>query len=185
MIATDEILEKLVTQYTEDMFNWAFHKTSSTEIAEDLVQDSFLAAAENISGFKGESTAKTWLFSILNHKIIDYYRKKANKNVSFDNETLSTFFDEDGIWQNEKRPNLWDEQEINLLDDVNFLIILKKCLDALPEKWNTSVKLKYLSGKKGELICKELGITPTNFWQTIHRAKLKLRECIESNWLFN
>ena len=58
-------------------------------------------------------------------------------------------------------------------------------MDALPEKWSTSVKLKYLSGKKGELICKELGITPTNFWQTIHRAKLKLRDCIENNWLLN
>ena len=160
-------------------------KTSSNAIAEDLVQDSFLAAAENIRGFKGESSAKTWLFSILNHKIIDFYRKKTNKNISLDNETLSTFFDENGTWQKEKRPNLWDNDEKHLLDDADFLVILKKCMDALPEKWSTSVKLKYLSGKKGKLICKELGITPTNFWQTIHRAKLKLRDCIENNWLNN
>lgn len=181
----NEILEKLVSEYTDDLFKWAYHKTSSTTIAEDLVQESFLAAAENIDSFKGDSSAKTWLFSILNHKIIDYYRKKVNQHIPMENETLSTFFDEDGTWQKEKRPKEWDEEETHLLDDPNFQIVLKECMDALPEKWSTCVKLKYLSEKSGEEICQEVGIAPTNFWQIVHRAKLKLRDCIENNWFKN
>jgi len=181
----NEILENLVSQYTEELYNWAFHKTSSITMAEDLVQESFLAAAENINSFKGDSSAKTWMFSILNHKIIDFYRKKVNQPVRLESEILSTFFDKDGTWQWEKRPKDWHEEETHLLDDIDFQIILKKCMDALPEKWSTCVKLKYLSEKKGEEICQEAGISTTNFWQIIHRAKLKLRDCVEDNWFKN
>jgi len=181
----NEILENMVSQHTEDLFNWAYHKTSSATIAEDLVQESFLAAAEKIDFFKAESSAKTWLFSILNHKIIDFYRKKVNQPIPIESQTLSTFFDEDGSWQETKKPKEWHEEEINLLDDTDFQIILKQCMDALPEKWSTCVKLKYLSEKSGEEICQEIGISPTNFWQIVHRAKLKLRDCIENNWFEN
>lgn len=181
----NQLLENWVSQFTEELYNWAFYKTSSIEIAEDLVQETFLGATENIDSFKGDSSAKTWLFSILNHKIIDFYRKKVNQPVSVENEVLSTFFDDEGTWLQEKKPKDWQEEEKHLLDDDDFRIILKECLDALPDKWSTCVKLKYLSEKRGEDICQEMGIAPTNFWQIVHRAKLKLRDCIEDNWLIN
>jgi RNA polymerase sigma-70 factor (TIGR02943 family) len=174
-------LTEWVENYTDDLYSWAFHKVSDPELASDLVQDTFLAAAEKIDGFKEESTPKTWLFSILNHKIIDYYRKKVKQPVKVDNQVFPTFFDEGGSWRKEKRPHHWDE-DTHLLDDDEFQAVLKQCLAALPESWNTCVKLKYLSEKKGEDICQELDISPTNYWQIIHRAKLQLRECIEQKW---
>ena len=181
----DEVVEKLVAQYTEEMYNWAFYKTSSSEIAEDLVQDTFLAAIEKLDSFKGDSSEKTWLFSILNHKIIDHYRKKVKQPIQMESNTLSSFFDEDGSWIKEKRPKDWHEEDSELLDNEDFRLILQKCLEALPEKWNTCVKLKYLSGKKGEEICQEIGITTTNFWQIVHRAKLNLRDCVDNNLFEN
>ena len=174
-------LSEWVESYTGDLYSWALHKVSDPEFARDLVQDTFLAAAEKIKGFKGESTPKTWLFSILNNKIVDHYRRKVKQPVSLDNQVFSAFFDEQGNWKKEKMPHQWEEDD-NLLDDAEFHTVLKKCLDALPEKWNISVKLKYLMSKKGEEICQELNITPTNLWQIIHRAKLQLRECIEQKW---
>ncbi|MEA3443291.1 MAG: sigma-70 family RNA polymerase sigma factor [Bacteroidota bacterium] len=181
----NEILEELVSKHTEEMFNWAYHKTSSVAVAEDLVQDSFLAATEKIDSFKGNSSAKTWLFSILNHKIIDFYRKKVNQTVGIESGVLSTYFDDDQSWQENRKLKDWQADETHLLDDDDFRIIMEKCLEALPEQWNMCVKLKYLSEKKGEEICQELGIAPTNFWQIVHRAKLKLRDCIEDNWFLN
>ncbi len=178
-------LKNWVNDYTPELYKWAYYKTSSIETAEDLVQETFLAAAERIEAFKGESSAKTWLFSILNHKIIDYYRKNVNKPVAIESITISTFFDEDGGWQPERKPKDWQDVDSHLLDDDEFQLILQKCLDALPEKWNTCVKLKYLTEKSGEEICQELGIAPTNFWQIVHRAKLQLRNCIENNWFKN
>ncbi len=181
----NENLKNWVNEFTNELYKWAYYKTSSTETAEDLVQETFLAATEKLSTFKGDSSAKTWLFSILNHKIIDYYRKNVNKPVAIESNTISTYFDEDGSWQQEKRPKDWQDEENHLLDDDDFQQILQKCLDALPEKWNTCVKLKYLTEKSGEDICQELGIAPTNFWQIVHRAKLQLRNCIENNWFKN
>ncbi|NOY37076.1 MAG: sigma-70 family RNA polymerase sigma factor [Chlorobi bacterium] len=175
-------LSEWVDQYTGDLFSWAVHKISDPETAKDLVQDTFLAAAEKIGSFKGDSSPKTWLFSILNHKITDTYRKKVKQPVRTDNHIFSELFDEEGNWKKEKRPGNWHEEEEHLLDNHEFLTVLAQCLEALPETWNTCVKLKYLSEKKGEEICQEAGLTPSNYWQIIHRAKLQLRECIEENW---
>lgn len=176
-------LNELVEQYTEDLYSWAFYKVSDAEIAKDLVQDTFLAAAEKINSFKGKSSPKTWLFAILKNKITDYYRKKLKQSANINQEHLSKFFNEDGEWKKEKMPKDWQEKEGHLLDDINFQRILEECLHALPEHWSTAVKLKYLLSKKGEEICQELEISHSNYWQIIHRAKLQLRECIETNWL--
>lgn len=94
-------------------------------------------------------------------------------------------FDADGHWQQSHRPIDWEEEEEHLLDNDEFQAILKRCLDALPEKWSSCVKLKYLSEKKGEDICQELDMTLTNYWQIVHRAKLQLRDCIENKWFKN
>jgi RNA polymerase sigma-70 factor (ECF subfamily) len=185
MIVEKHDLAWWVKEYTDELFSWAFYKVSDDELAKDLVQDTFLAAAEKLMEFKGESSAKTWLFSILNFKIIDVYRKKVHKPVAYEPSGFMDFFDEEGSWQLEKRPKDWSGQESNLLDDPEFQLVLKECLDALPEKWSVCVRMKYLTEKKGDEICQEVGITPTNFWQIIHRAKLQLRDCVEKNWFQN
>jgi RNA polymerase sigma-70 factor (ECF subfamily) len=174
-----------VDNYTGELFSWASYKVSSEEVARDLVQDTFLAAAEKIDSFKGESAPKTWLFSILNYKIIDHYRKKVKEPVRMEEDTLSSFFNDDQEWKKDKRPKDWNADEDHLLDNEDFQRILKQCLDALPDKWSTCMKLKYLTGKNGEEICQELEISTTNFWQILHRARLNLRDCIETNWFDN
>ena len=171
-----------VDSFTEDLFSWAYQKVSDVELAKDLVQDTFLAASEKIDTFKGDSSPKTWLFSILNHKIIDFYRKKGKQHISYDNISFSNFFTDDGSWHNDKKPTSWGNDEEHLLDNNEFQMVLKKCLEVLPERWNTSIKLKYLMNKKSEDICNELNITTSNYWQIMHRAKLQLRDCINLNW---
>lgn len=174
-----------VNEFTSDLYQWAHYKTSSVETAEDLVQETFLAAAEKMSTFKGDSFPKTWLFAILNHKIIDYYRKGVQKQAQIETHSFASFFDADGGWQQEKQPIDWEDDETHLLDDTDFQNVLQKCLDALPEQWNLCVKLKYLTEKSGEEICQELNIAPTNYWQIVHRAKLQLRNCVENKWVKN
>ena len=84
-------LTELVETHTSELYSWALHKVSDSELAKDLVQDTFLAAAEKIDTFKGNSSPKTWLFSILNHKIIDYYRKRVNQPISIENQSFTNF----------------------------------------------------------------------------------------------
>jgi len=182
MMEKNLLLSDWVEQYTDEMCAWAFHKTSSSELARDLVQDTFLAAHEKFDGFRGQSTPKTWLYSILNHKIIDHYRKKVRQPVDTGDEIFEGVFDAEGSWQTNHIPRNWHTEEGHLLDDEDFQRVLQKCLEALPDSWNTCVRLKYLLQKSGQEICQELNIAPTNYWQIIHRAKLQLRECIEHNW---
>ncbi|MBE0653170.1 MAG: sigma-70 family RNA polymerase sigma factor [Bacteroidales bacterium] len=185
MLIKTASLTDWVEAYTSDLYSWALHKVSDPELAKDLVQDTFLAAAEKIDGFRGDSAPKTWLLSILNNRIIDIYRKKVKQPIAMENDVFQKFFDSEGSWKKSQQPSNWHDEENHLLDDTDFQKVLKKCLDALPDKWNTCVKLKYLMEKKGEEICQELEITPTNLWQIIHRAKLQLRGCIEDNWFKN
>lgn len=171
-----------VELYSDGMYSWALHKTSSKETAEDLVQETFLAVVQSFDKYKGESTPKTWLYAILNNKIYDYYRSAYRLPVVEDVDILEKLFDSNDSWKMGERPQQWTNETENLLDDTNFLEVLQKCLGALPANWSSAIQLKFMDEKNGELICQELGITNTNFWQILHRAKLQLRKCLEINW---
>ena len=183
-------VKRWVEMYSDKMYSWTFYKTNSKEIAEDLVQDTFLAAFESISKFEGKSDPKTWLFAILNNKIAEHFRKIYRNPILSENQAnpnegesfFDTLFDSNGEWQKEERPKEWQNTEAHLLDDVAFVKVLEACMDKLPANWNAVIQLKYLEEKKGDLICQELGIAPTNFWQILHRSKLQLRKCLENHW---
>ena len=177
-------IKQWVDDYTNEMLSWALHKVSDVEAAKDLIQDTFMAAVTKRDTFKQKSSPRTWLFSILNHKIIDYYRKHSKTTINIHDEKISNYFDEHGTWIKDKMPESW-ENEPHLLDDKEFQSVLDQCLDYLPEKWEDSIRLKYLMEKNGKEICQVLGLSPTNFWQIIHRAKVQLRDCIEINWFKN
>ncbi len=175
-------LNNWVNIYTEQLLSRAMHKLSNSENAKDIVQDTFLAAAQNFKNFKNESNPKTWLFSILNNKISDFYRKRYRQDTKLDFDVFSAFFTSDGEWNSNNQPLNWQNQETNLLDDLEFIEILNYCIENLPNKFNTVIKMKYYSEKKSKEICQELEINTTNMWQIMHRAKLKLRDCVENGW---
>ncbi len=183
------IIRSWVNAYSDKMYSWALYKTSSKETAEDLVQDTFVAAFQSFEKFKEKSSPKTWLFGILNNKIADHFRKvyrlptvnESDRNPEGGKDFLDIFFDADGSWIKEQRPDSWPDDS-HLLDNPEFVKTLQACMNELPSKWFAAINLKYLEGKRGEQICQEIGITPTNFWQMLHRAKLQLRKCLENHW---
>lgn len=176
-------MKSWVDEYSDNLFSWAFYKTSSKETAEDIVQDTFIAAFKSIDKFEGRSNPKTWLFSILNNKITDYHRNNFRKGALASPDTLDNRFDSDGVWKSDEAPLLWSTDEEHLLDNPEFKLVLDKCLQKLPSTWYSAIQYKYLEEKESSSICQELDITPTNFWQILHRAKLQLRKCIESGWI--
>ena len=188
-VDSKKTIENWVNQYNDTLFSWAFYKTSSKETAEDLVQDTFLAAYNKFDSFKGNSQPKTWLFSILNNKIIDHYRlsaKTTKKTVSLSedkgHEISEGFFDETENWKSTTINPIWNQDQ-ELLDNPEFNNVLKHCMDDLPEKWNFAITSKYLTDKKANEICQDLNITVSNYWQIVHRAKLVLKKCLELKWV--
>jgi RNA polymerase sigma-70 factor (ECF subfamily) len=174
--------------HSDELYSWASHKINDEAVAQDLVQDTFLSAFLAYDSFQGKSNPKTWLFSILNNKITDYYRKSARSAVRLDvddekraAELSDSTFDDNGMWKDRNIHSIWDA-ESNLLDDTDFQGVLTRCMDDLPSTWRLMMNAKYLLEKESTEICQELDITPSNYWQVLHRAKLMLKKCIELHW---
>lgn len=185
-IQSKDIVKKWVKAYSSELYQWACYKTSDNETARDIVQETFLAAVRYVDKFEEKSSAKTWLFSILNNKISDHHRKKFRQIVLNESELIKdkeiSFFSEKGKWKESSTPSSWSADEENLLDNQEFRKTLTNCLENLPPSWKSIVRMKYISDIEGEKICQETGISKTNYWQILHRAKLQLRKCLEANW---
>lgn len=180
---TDELVQ-WINLYTKDLYKWALYKTADKMLAEDLVQDTFLAAAESIHKFDRKSQPKTWLLGILKNKIAAHYKKtisqSSDKYISID--FLEAFFDGRAHWHKGSEPYAWEADTENLLDNPLFNQEIEKCLQKLPLQFGACIRLKFLEEKQSKEICQELAISPTNYWQLLHRAKLHLRSCLENNW---
>ena len=181
---------KWVDNYGDYLYNYAYFRVNKTELAEDLVQDTFLSALKAQEGFKGEASEKTWLTGILRNKIIDHYKKASTQKEKQDLDnhraeaSYNYFFEEDsGHWTDDKGPKEWGVNASSSMESKEFFKVLNSCLGKLPEKWAMAFSLKTLDDVPGDKICKALDISSSNFWVIIHRAKLQLRECIEKNWM--
>lgn len=169
-------IEKCVANYSNELFVYAYYRVSNREQALDLVQDTFLSAVEANDQFKKQSSMKTWLFSILNNKIIDFYRKKYTKTTH--KEKL--VFNEKGHWANPSDESLPTPEQ--LLQNKELGEIIQQCISLLPSKHAAVFKLKHLKQEKTERICKELSISTSNYWTMMHRARILLQQCIQNKY---
>ena len=176
---------KWVEKFSDLLFRFAILRVNDRELAKDLVQDTFLAALKNVSGYRGELSEKNWLMMILKNKIIDQYRKHAtSKEVLNESEPEQTdiFFDEKDHWKVKTAPQTWTTAPEHEFEQGEFSEILQKCVSKLSQIMQTVFSMKYLDEEDSDVICKELTITSSNYWVLIHRSKLQVRACIEKNW---
>lgn len=167
-----------VDQYADKLYGFALKKVFSEELAEDLVQETFLAGLQAMANFKGDSSELTWLISILKNKIIDSFRKKK---IFIEEVGADNFFDENGHWKN--KPLAIGIEDGNYLENKELSKVLKECINKLPELWLAVFSLKYIDDNSTNLICSELNITKSNYWIIMHRSKLSLRACLQKKWL--
>lgn len=184
--------EKWVERYADVLYSFALARVRREEVAEDLVQDTLLSAYKAKDTFLFNASEKTWLISILKRKVIDYYRKKSTQNELnvFDKEEsdsfVNHFFESEGKsaghWTEKGSPKNWRKDFETSVESKEFNEILLNCLGKLPPKLAAVFTLKVMDDMDSEEVCKELQITPSNYWVMMHRAKLQLRECMEKNW---
>ena len=148
--------------------------------AEDVVQETLLAALAGEAGFAGRSNLRTWLTGILKHKIIDALRRLAREAPLADDEgDVEAPFDERGHWR--EPPSGWEDPD-TLLEQKEFLAARERCLAGLPQKSAQAFMMREHLGFETGDICKELGITPTHCWVLLYRARMALRECLQESW---
>ena len=185
--------ENWVTEYADYLYQFALSRVNEEEIAQDLVQDTFLSALKGKDKFKGNSAEKTWLCSILKNKIFDHFRCNYKQTLALEEGNSSTenrtdefsasYFDEEYKgWKTSTCPKEWDHPFPTDIEKKEFYFTLQKCLSFLPKTWASVFCLKNMDELSGEDICKELQITSSNLYIIMHRAKLQLRSCMEKTW---
>ena len=179
-------ITSLFNQHADYLFNYAITRVNDEHVAEELVQETFISAFKNFDSFQQKSKASTWLIAILKNKIIDHYRKKVREYQKESLDEISEtgdYFTENGKWKKDQRPQDWKVDSIQNIEQEEFYDILQKCLKRLNEIHRIAFVMKHMEDVDTTEICKELNITASNYWVIIHRAKLQLRKCMETNWV--
>jgi len=172
-----------IDNYADYLYNYAIARVNNADTAKDLVQETFFAGLKSAKNFEGKSSERTWLISILKRKVIDYYRKINSKKGQA--EIRMSFYDDgenEGNWIEERVPQSWKNETEKSIENDELKLQIDDCIDNLPEKYAIVFRMKTILGIETEDICKELGITPSNLWVMIHRARTQLRTCMEKNW---
>lgn len=181
-----------VELYGDALYRFAYFRVSDRTVAEDLVQETFLAAMKGLNQFSGRSSVKTWLTGILKNKVVDHYRR-GNRTTSlqaaaeFFEKEEGELFDVDGHWNYDNRniPANWRPEQFESLDRKEFMMHFHACSRHLPTKTRQAFFMRELDGIKSDQICETLGITPQNLWTILHRARMALRQCLEKNYLLS
>jgi RNA polymerase sigma-70 factor (TIGR02943 family) len=168
-----------VDEHGDALYRFAILRVRNPELAGDLVQDTFLSALKAREGFRGNSTVRTWLIGILKHKIIDHYRKFRVEVLTSDMPPETEAADVEHTTPLAPR---WNEAPSRLVENREFWAVFTRCLEALPEAHRRAFSMREFDGLDGEEICKVLEVTSTNLWVMLHRARARLRKCLEMKW---
>ncbi len=167
---------------------YAMAQLRNRDQAEDAVQETMIAALKGAASYAGDSSVRTWLTGILKHKIVDILRKavreRAHEPAEFDEfqaagEDVAQMFAADGHYA--ERPADWGDPNA-ALEQKRFFAVLELCMEGLPENTARVFAMREIMGRDTAEICADLGISDANCWVLLHRARMRLRACLEKNW---
>jgi RNA polymerase sigma-70 factor (ECF subfamily) len=173
-------------RHGDHLYRFALARVRALSVAEDLVQETLLAAWQARAGFAGQASERSWLTAILKRKVVDWVRRRVRERAVEsppEDAEVATFepFDRTGHWK--KSPKNWGRGDpAEHLDRAEFWATLHACLGKLPPRLHDVFVLRYLDEQSGEQVCRDLGLTPTNFWVMLHRARLRMCLCLSMNW---
>ena len=164
------------------LVRYASLQLRDSHAAEDAVQETLVAALAGEASFAGRANLRTWLTGILKHKIVDAIRRSSRESARIadlpdEASEFDALFDSTGHWA--EAPAAWPE---NSLEQKQFFAVLEQCLARLPIKTARVFMMREHMGFETDEICKELAVTPTHCWVLLYRARMALRECLETHW---
>jgi RNA polymerase sigma-70 factor, ECF subfamily len=167
-----------VNQHGDVLYRFALLRVRNPSIAEELVQETFLAALKAAHSYQEQSSERTWLIGILKHKLVDHIRQ-ARREVSSDDieADVHAYFNAVGGWA---VPPSLSGNPVSQTEQAELRRQLADCIRALPERHARAFVLTQVDGVLANETCKILGVSATNLWVLLHRARLRLRQCLET-----
>ncbi|MCB0359588.1 MAG: sigma-70 family RNA polymerase sigma factor [Bdellovibrionales bacterium] len=177
-------VEQLMEEHGDYLYSFALMRLRDAGHAEEVVQETLLSAIQGQASFRGDSAVRTWLTGILKNKVLDHFRSLSRERALFQPDTSAAdsteLFVDGGHWRNP--PGSWGEEPDSTLARSEFYDVLQKCLVALPERLRGIFIMREIDGLSTGELCEALGITTSNVWVMLYRARMKLRGCLEINW---
>ncbi|RMF37587.1 MAG: sigma-70 family RNA polymerase sigma factor [Planctomycetota bacterium] len=164
------------------LFAHALRRLGNRDAAEEVVQETFLAALKGRDNYRQDGSEGAWLMGILKRKVIDALRARSQQatNVEDEDSLMANLFDANGHWSETAKRS--GPLRLDSIERGEFRQILRECLRGLPPRQAAVFTLREIQEEPADNVCKELGITPSNLWVLMHRARLRLAECIKSRW---
>ncbi len=173
-----------VDAHGDVLYRYALARVRRSDLAEDMVQETFLAALKSMDRFQGRSKERTWLTGILRHKILDFYRSRSRGLPESDGisheDWLAPFFDEKGSWISPPDPNAIHPE--SLVERDEFWAVFDSCLDTLPLRTRDAFVRRVVEDEDINAICKTLAVTATNLYVILFRARTQMRHCLTLKW---
>ena len=170
------------------LYRYALMRVRDAAVAEDVLQETLLAAIHSCERHAGRSSERTWLVGIMKHKVVDHFRRLA-RTSQFQLTTEAdegNCFEESGPWRGhwheDQAPFSWSVDAARLLESSEFWETFHRCLSQLPQQMSVAFTLREIEGLSSTEICEILNITPNNLWVLLHRSRSKLRQLLEANW---
>jgi len=166
------------------LYNFAIGQVRDPLVAQDLVQDTFLAALKARERFSGNSSERTWLVSILRHKIMDHLRMQYRRpTIALDvggEASDGDAWGESMVWVHEVAADCLEPHRRLELDE--FRESLQQALGRLPARLAQVFEMYEMNECSGREVCEAVQISEQNLWVMLHRARKQLREELASWW---
>lgn len=166
------------------LLRYASLQLRNADAAEDVVQETLLAALAGEASFGQRSNLRTWLTGILKHKIVDTIRRASREAPiggpgGEEGPDFDALFRENGHWV--EPPSAWQDPD-RALEQKRFLEVLEGCLQKLPARSARAFLMREHLGSQTDEICRELGITENHCFVLLYRARMALQQCLNGNW---
>lgn len=179
--SSSESPESWVEMYGDLLYRVAVARLRDLSTAEDLVQETFLAAWRGRDTFDGHSDRGTWMVAILRRKIADHYRRIGRSRETTAEAASNELFDHRGVWREPVgEVDLNPESPAELSE---FWKSLQFCVEELPGTLSAAFRLREFDSQSVDQACEHLQISRQNLAVRLHRARLLLRKCLQSKWL--
>lgn len=179
--------QRWIDEHGDYLYRFALVRVRNPDVAEDLVQETFLAALQGMHRETRPTSERPWMIGIIKHKIVDHFRRSARQSLKDDDRAEAhppeDDFIADGHWKPEATAFLrWPDRPDGLVERKQFWDSLAYCLNRLPSRTAQVFTLRELDELETEDICRLLHLTQTNLGVILHRARKQLRHCLSSRY---
>lgn len=166
-------MAELYDRYFDRVYSLVFNQVDrNREVAEDIVQETFLAALKSAKGFKGRSSAYTWLCSIAYHKIADHYRRQSRER-----KRIVSGVDMDSVDTSEN-PGAQPQPD-SMIESAETRQVVNEALSKLPWDYRQVLILKYVEEMSVQEISQVMDRSPKSIEGLLTRSRKALQTQLE------